>query len=396
VFSRAKKAVEAAVNFEFATASRIIFGAGSVRQVAPAARQIGSRVLLVTGRSPELFAVIASCLEEVGLPFIRFEIHGEPTLECVRQATKLADSGHCDIVVGFGGGSVMDTAKAVAILLTNGGDPLDYVEVVGRGKSFTNPAASLIAIPTTAGTGAEVTRNAVLTSTEHKLKVSIRSSLMLPKLTVVDPDLTLSLPPGITAFTGLDALTQLIEPYVSCRANPITDALCVDGMRRAAGALLRAYYNGHDRRAREDMALASLFGGLALANAGLGAVHGFAAPIGGRFHAPHGAICAALLPYVMEVNLRALRQRDPDGEGLRRYETVARILTGKPDAVSDDGPEWVRRLCEKLGIPRLSSYGIKLEDVPDIVERAAKASSMRGNPTSLTLDEMREILMRSL
>jgi alcohol dehydrogenase class IV len=235
-------------------------------------------------------------------------------------------------VIGLGGGSVLDAAKAIAALMTNGGHPLDYLEVVGRGQALRVPAAAMIAIPTTAGTGTEVTRNAVLGSPEHHVKVSLRSPLMLPRLALVDPELTYDLPPALTASTGLDALTQLLEPFVSHQGNPMTDALCREGLRRAAQALPRVFANGQDRAAREDMALASLFGGLALANAKLGAVHGLAAPIGGMFPAPHGAVCAALLPHVMAINVRALRDRQPDAEALRRYDQAAQLLTGNAAA----------------------------------------------------------------
>jgi alcohol dehydrogenase class IV len=298
--------------------------------------------------------------------------------------------------VGFGGGSALDAAKAIAALLANGGDPLDYLEVIGRGKPLTQPSLPCIAIPTTAGTGAEVTRNAVLASVEHRVKVSLRSPHMLPRLALVDPELTYDLPPAVTASTGLDALTQLVEPFVSQRANPLTDALCREGMRRAARSLRRAYERGDDAAAREDMALASLFGGLALANAALGVVHGFAGPIGGMFPAPHGAVCARLLPYVMDANLRALRERSPTHEALNRYEEIAHILTGSAHATAADGVRWVQETGSALDIPPLAAYGMAADDVPVLVEKAAAASSTKGNPISLTPDEMREILARAL
>jgi alcohol dehydrogenase class IV len=241
-----------------------------------------------------------------------------------------------------------------------------------------------------------VTRNAVLGSPEHRLKVSLRSPLLLPRIALVDPELAYDLPPGITASTGLDALTQLIEPYVCSRANPMTDALCIEGIRRVARSFRRAVENGRDAAAREDMAVASLFGGIALANAGLGAVHGFAGPIGGMFPAPHGEICAALLPQVMEINPRALRSRQPSSEALRRYEEVARLLTGKATASTDDGEKWVRQLVTDLKIPRLSSFGIKREHFPELIEKAANASSMKPNPIVLTPEELTQILERAL
>ncbi len=384
------------MRFEFASATRIVFGPGTVREVAPAAQEMGARALLVTGRSAERAAALACELGKAGLGCANLCVDGEPTVDLVRRGAQLAREERCDVVIGFGGGSAIDAGKAIAALLSNGGDPLEYLEVIGQGKSLSRPSAPFIAVPTTSGTGSEVTRNAVLASPEHKVKASLRSPLMLPRLAVVDPELVLDLPPALTASTGLDALTQLIEPYVSIRANPMTDMFCVEGMRRAARALLRAYVDGSDREARADMALASLLGGLALANAGLGAVHGFAAPVGGMFPAPHGAVCAALLSHVMDVNIRALRARDPLSEPLQRYETVARLLTGKPGATAEEGVEWAARICARLGIPRLGSYGIREQDVPVLVENASKASSMKGNPIPLTPEELREILTRAM
>jgi alcohol dehydrogenase class IV len=218
----------------------------------------------------------------------------------------------------------------------------------------------------------------------------------LPRLALVDPELTHSLPAAITASTGLDALTQLIEPFVSARANPMTDALCIDGIRRAARSLRRAVEESHNVAAREDMALASLFGGLALANAGLGAVHGFAGPIGGMFPAPHGAVCAALLPHVMSANVTALRIRAPREVALGRYDEVARLLTGRADATAADGIAWIRGLVGALGIPPLRTYGITRDDVSGVVDAAQKASSMKANPLALTDEELRAILSAAL
>jgi alcohol dehydrogenase class IV len=378
-----------AVRFEFATATRIVFGPGTVREIAPAAKAMGRRALLAAGVSPAL-------LGEGGLDCVPLAVDGEPTLEVVRGGVALARQEGCDLVIGLGGGSAIDAGKAVAALLANGGDPLDYLEVIGAGKSLSVPSAPFIAVPTTAGTGAEVTRNAVLASPEHRVKASLRSPLILPRLAVVDPELTFGLPPAVTASTGLDALTQLIEPYVSLRANPMTDLYCVEGMTCAARSLRRAYADGRDPEARTDMSLASLLGGLSLANAGLGVVHGFAAPIGGMFEAPHGAVCAALLPHGMEANIRALRARAPASEPLGRYQTVARILTGDPHAAAEAGLEWVGRLCRDLGIPPLRSYGIREEHLEALVASAAQASSMKGNPIALTPAELTEALARAL
>ncbi|MCS7315122.1 MAG: iron-containing alcohol dehydrogenase [Bryobacterales bacterium] len=384
------------MQFEFATAARIVFGCGTVREIAPAARSFGRRVLLVTGCPDEIVAPVEEGLRSAGLETLRFEVHGEPTLDLVRQGVARAREADCEALVAVGGGSAIDAGKAIAALLTNGGDPLDYLEVIGQGRPLRVPSLPWIAVPTTAGTGAEVTRNAVLSSPEHKVKASLRSPLMLARLAVVDPDLTLDLPPDVTSSTGLDALTQLIEPYVSIRANPMTDMFCREGMRRAARSLERACRHPKDRDARTDMSLASLLGGLALANAGLGAVHGFAAAIGGAFDAPHGAVCAGLLPHVMRVNIRALRARAPGSPQLERYREVAQILTGRNEAQPEDGAAWAADLVGRLGVLMLRAYGIRREHVAVLVENAARASSMKGNPVALTAEELTEIIEAAL
>ncbi len=384
------------MRFEFATAGRIVFGAGTVREVAPAAKSMGRRALLLTGASHERAASLAVDLAAAGIDSSFFPVEGEPTVDLVRHGCGVAREAGCDVVIASGGGSTIDAGKAIAALLANSGDPLDYLEVIGGGKSLAAPSVPFIAVPTTAGTGSEVTRNAVLASPEHGVKASLRSPGMLPRLAVVDPELTFDLPPAITAATGLDALTQLIEPYVSLRASAMTDMFCVDGIGRVARSLARAFHNGRDAEARTDMSMASLLGGLSLANAGLGIVHGFAAVIGGAFHAPHGAVCAALLVQGMEANFRALRARAPASEPLQRYETVARILTGNATAAVEDGIEWVSRTCRDLAIPPLRAYGIGDEHVPALVEGAAKASSTKANPLPLTADEMGGMLTRAL
>jgi alcohol dehydrogenase class IV len=382
--------------FEFKVPTRIVFGAGAVNHVGVNVKNYGTRALVVTGRDSRRAEKLLANLQLSFISTVTFAVAGEPELATVEQGIKLARAGKCDFVIGFGGGSAIDAGKAIAAMLTNDGQLLDYLEIVGRGKPLTKPSAPFIAIPTTAGTGSEVTRNAVLASPEHKVKVSLRSPLMQARVAVVDPELTYDLPPALTASTGLDALTQLIEPFVCNRANPMTDGLCVEGLRRAARSLRIAFSKGQDKEAREDMSVASLFGGLALANAGLGAVHGFAGPIGGSFPAPHGAICAALLPHVMAMNLRALRQRDPNGPALYRYDEVAWWLTGDSQAKADDGVKWVRALVTDLKVSRLGSFGIQQIHIADLVVKAAKASSMKANPIVLTPEELTEILEQAL
>jgi alcohol dehydrogenase class IV len=340
-------------------------------------------------------------LGQHGLAVVPYPVDGEPTIPSIQQGVALARAEGCDLVIGLGGGSALDTGKAIAILLSNPGDLYDYLEVVGRGQPIRQPGAPYIAIPTTAGTGSEVTMNAVIgadlpEAPGQKVKVSLRSPLMLPRLAVVDPELTLGLPADVTASTGLDALTQLIEPFVSNRANPLTDAICREGLRWASGALRIAYFDGGNLAARQAMSLASLFGGMALANAKLGAVHGFAAPLGGLFAAPHGAICARLLPLVMQTNIRALVERQPGSQVIQRYTEIAQILTGQPTATAEQGITWVETMVNDLKIPGLCTYGIQPADIPHLVGQAARASSMQGNPVKLTDLELSDILSRAL
>lgn len=383
------------VNFEFATATRVVFGAGRLREMREIAPLLGRRALVVIGKSAQAVQRVEPllmALPDAGVDCTTFSVTGEPTIDVVRAGTQRAREEGCDFVIGFGGGSSLDTGKTIAALLTNEGDPLDYIEVIGNGKPFTKPSVPYVAIPTTAGTGSEVTRNAVLGSPEHRVKVSIRSPLMLPRVALVDPELTYDLPPQITAATGLDALTQLIEPFVSARSNPMTDAICREGMQRVARSLRRAYEHPDDITAREDMCAAAMLSGMALANAALGAVHGIAGPLGGMFDAPHGALCAALLPHVIKVNERAVRQRlggSPDlGIGvnlaLQRFKEMREI-------VGD-----VDELVQALNIPPLRQYGVTPEDFAVIIEKSKASNSMKGNPVTLHDEELHEVLDRAL
>ena len=384
------------MSFEFATAQRIVFGAGKLRDLPNLAEGMGRRAALVTGSSAERIAPVFQTLKESGANPAAFSIKGEPTTERIAELARQAREQGCDFVVAFGGGSVIDAGKAIAALLTNTRDLMDYLEVIGKGEPLTEEPAPCIAIPTTAGTGAEVTRNSVLLSTEHRVKVSMRHPKMLPTLALVDPELTLSMPPEVTASTGLDAFIQLLEAFVSIKANPLTDGLCREGLKKAARALPRAYVRGDDLPAREEMAMASLFGGLVLANAGLGAVHGFAGPLGGMFNAPHGLVCATLLPAVFAANVQALEERDAESPALNKYREVARIVTGRKNADLSDGLQWINDLSMNLFVPGLEDFGITEVDFPTIVQKAKNASSMKGNPIQLTDEELTEILADSL
>ena len=384
------------MEFEFSTVTQIIFGAGKARQIGTYAPTLGRRAMVVTGRSLARASMILEQLDKQGIESISFSVPLEPTTDIALAGIQRARQDACDWVIGIGGGSVIDTGKVIAALLTNEGKLLDYLEVIGKGKPLEKMPVPYVAVPTTAGTGAEVTSNSVLESPQHRLKVSMRSPLMFPRWAVVDPELTYSMPPPITASTGLDAFTQLLEAFVSNKANPLTDGICREGLRRVAGSLVRVFEDGRDSEAREAMSLASLFGGLALANAKLGAVHGIAGPLGGMFKAAHGAICGRLLPFVMEMNISALQMRQPDSPSLARYREVAQIVTGKTEAEPSDGINWVQNVCSRLKLPPLADYKITEADFPPLVEKAQAASSMKGNPIQLSAEELVKILRQAL
>ena len=379
------------MRFEFATSNRILFGPGRSEELGELAQPLGQRALVVVDsveRSESLF----KSLEAKAIAFIPYLISGEPTIDSVCMTLVKAKQEKCDLIISIGGGSALDTGKAAAALLANPGELSDFLEVIGKGKPLTHPSIPFIAIPTTAGTGSEVTRNAVISSPEKQVKASLRSPFMLPRIAIVDPELTYSLPPKATASTGMDALTQLIEPFTSSATNPLVDGFCREGIPLIAQSLLNAYQAGQDSAARENMALASLLGGLALANGRLGAVHGMANPVGGMSHAPHGAICARLLPMVMEMNIRALKTRAPDSPALRRYRQVAGMLTGKRSAKAEDGAAWVRALGEELDVRPLGEYGLRAKDFKRLVEQSQKANSMKGNAIGLADDEILNLL----
>jgi alcohol dehydrogenase class IV len=381
------------MSFEFATAQRILFGDGILQQTGALAAAMGKRALVVTGATPSRVQPLFDLLAGHEIDHTTFSVKDEPTVNDALAGVQAAQAAASELVIAIGGGSVIDAGKAIAALLANPGDPYEHLEVIGRGRPLVNPPAPLVAIPTTAGTGSEVTRNAVLASPEHQVKVSLRSLLMLPRVALVDPTLTHSAPPAITAATGLDALTQLIEPFVSCRANLLTDALCRAGLPLAIRSLRRVYHHGDDVQARSDMAFASLCGGLALANAGLGIVHGIAGPFGGMYHAPHGAICAAVLPHAARVNIRALRDRASGHPALARYREVAVMCSEDADAEPEIVASWLDTLCRELAIPPLGSYGFGEVEFPLLLPKVQAASSTKGNPLALTDAEVREILL---
>jgi alcohol dehydrogenase class IV len=349
------------MRLEFATATRIIFGQGTIGELPALAAPFGHHALVVTGANPDRAKQHLAVLEALGVACRYIGVQGEPTVEFVREGAQAAR--YANFVLGFGGGSALDAAKAIAAVAPNSGEPLDYLEVMGHGRTLENPPLPFIAIPTTAGTGAEVTRNAVLGSPERQVKASIRSPLMLARLAVIDPELTLGVPQAITAATGLDTLTQLIESYVSSRANALTDIFCLDGLARAIQALREAHDNGANLAARTDMCFASLLSGMALANAGLGVIHG----------------CAA-----------------PSHPALERYAKVAALLTQNTQAQPEAAVEALVTLCSALKIRSLRTHGLTAAQIPAIVEKAAAASSMKGNPLLLTSSELTQLMERAL
>lgn len=377
--------------FTFSTAGRVVVGAGAAAQVPQLVRHHGSRVLLVVGRHTDTHAG----------PLVAFEAatvvraSGEPTVESVEAALALARATRPDVVVGWGGGSVIDLAKSVAILVASEHRVLDHLEVIGQGVPLPGRSLPVVAVPTTAGTGAEVTANAPVLSPAHGVKASLRSPAMLPAAAVVDPELTLGCPPEVTASSGLDALTQCLEPFTSLQANPVSDALAREGLARCAAGLQAAYWDGANLAARTDMSIAALLSGMALASSKLGAVHGIAAPLGGLTGAPHGEACAAVLAATTETNLAALLARAPHSPALPRYAEAARLLTGDPRASAADGVAWLRSTVAELGVRGLDALGLDRADHGRVADAALVSSSMAGNPVKLTRSEVLGILERS-
>lgn len=386
--------------FDFFCVGRIIFGRQTVKRIGELSAAFGRRALVVTNAGQRgdggVVDRLAALMEVSGVGVTCRSQRGEPTVADVEQSRQVAKSAECDLVIGLGGGSAIDAAKAVAGLLTNPGSPLDYMEVVGQGQPLRHPAAPWIAVPTTAGTGAEATRNAVIGCPEKKFKASLRSEHLLAKIAVIDPELAVGAPPEVTAASGLDALCQLIESYTSNRAQPLTDALALQGVSLAATALPRVCADGADLEAREAMALAALFSGITLANAGLGAVHGFAAPIGANFPIPHGTVCAALLPHVVAANIAALAAESAQHPYLERYAELGRRLTDRPALGREEALDACRRflfdLVHQLRIPPLRAFGLDAAHIPDMVALARRASSMRYNPVALSEETLTQIL----
>lgn len=371
---------------------QVITGVSSLQQLPEVVRGWGGRAYLVTGRDTTRAARVVDLLRSCAVEVVIGRVVREPTIEDVERVRMLAADFEAQFVVAVGGGSVLDVGKAVAGLLANPGHVMEYLEVVGEGKPFLRPALPFLAIPTTAGTGSEATRNAVLGVPHKGVKVSMRNPHLVPRAAILDPELTVTLPREVTITSGLDALTQLLEAFVCRRANALTDAVCREGLRRAVMALPLAVDEPANLSARMDMMMAAFFSGVALANAGLGAVHGFAGPLGGLLEAPHGALCAALLPAVVKVNVKALRERDPASPALNRYAEIATLVTGRGDASAEDLAAWLHDFAQTLQVPTLHDWGMTSDLIPSLIESARKASSMKANPVELTDDELAAII----
>ena len=388
--------------FDFFLVGRVLFGNGRCQELGGLARQWGERMLLVTNAGDvgdgALVDRVIELSKQAGMTVHCFRQRGEPNVEDVQAALARARERQCDVVVALGGGSAIDAGKAVAGLLTNGGSVLDYMEVIGRGQKLTRPAAPWIAVPTTAGTGAEVTRNAVIGCPEKKFKASLRSEQLLPQLALIDPTLAVDLPRGVTARSGMDALCQLIESFTSNRAQPLTDGLALQGIELAAKALPKVVATGDDLESRGKMALAALISGVTLTNVGLGAVHGFAAPAGANYPIPHGTVCARLLPPVIQANVTALRADSGGDAYLARYAKIGRALTGTGGSDSqaiEAGIAFLIDLVEDLQIPPLREFGLTPDGFPELVALARKASSMRYNPVTLSDQALMAILQQA-
>lgn len=391
-------------SFAIARLPRIEFGPGTLARLPGIAHHYGRRMLIVTGARSFIdgqhWHALADGLRERGIRWHTIQVQDEPSPELVDEAVRTLHDASFDAVIGIGGGSALDAAKAIAGLLRPGNSVMDHLESVGPELPYRGPATPFIAVPTTAGTGSEATKNAVLSRHgEGGFKKSFRDDKLMAEWAIVDPDLLASCPPTIIAANGMDAFTQLLESYVSTRANPFTDALALSGIEAVRDSLLPWFEGvGDDAENRSRMAYAALLSGIALAQAGLGSVHGLAAPLGAFFPIPHGVACGTLVATATRMNIAALQKRAPDSPALARYAAVGRLLAGEggpgvaplttlPNVLDD----WTGR----LGISRLASYGVTERDIPRIVANC-RGSSMKTNPVTLSDDEIAALLLARL
>ncbi|MGH8671748.1 MAG: iron-containing alcohol dehydrogenase [Burkholderiales bacterium] len=387
--------------FSISRLPRIEFGAGGIVKLPALITSLGKRVLLVTGAKSYIesshWGALTSALEKRGCTWEVLRVTQEPSPQLVDQAAEQLRGAGIEVVAAIGGGSVVDAAKAIAGLLRVSNSVMDYLEGVGAELPYEGPAVPFIAVPTTAGTGSEATKNAVLSVRgEHGFKKSFRHESLVPRFALVDPDLLAGCPPPLIAANGMDAITQLLESYVSIKANPVTDALALDGLKHARDGLFRWYENAAQAvRGRADMAYAALLSGVTLAQVGLGSVHGLASPLGAFFPIPHGVVCGTLVGAATEINIRALRQREQANPALTKYAQVAALLTGNTYTSGDAALKaliaTLREWTARLDLPRLGAYGIERAHFPGIIAHC-RGSSMKTNPIVLTDGEVQDIL----
>lgn len=397
-------------SFSISRLPRILFGAGRINEVPALAAIYGSKALLITGKhsfcSTPRWQIFTQALEARGMEWLHFTVSGEPSPALVDEAVSryrpTNDQEKIDVVIAIGGGSVLDAAKAIAGLLPHGNSVMDHLEGVGRNLPYNGPSTPFIAVPTTAGTGSEATKNAVLSvQGPDGFKKSFRHECLVPEYAVVDPNLIETCPQALIAADGMDAFTQLLESYVSLKANPFIDALAWSGMEAVKEGFFAAW-SGREPVAshgRGAMAYASMVSGITLAQVGLGAVHGLASPLGAFFPIPHGVVCGTLVAVATEVNIQAMRAREPNNPALARYAQVGRLLSDQPDV--DDTTahtllitqlaEW----CYRLQLPKLREFGITEAEFPRIVANS-RGSSMQTNPIVLTDSEIHAILAQRL
>ncbi|MDB3910784.1 iron-containing alcohol dehydrogenase [Paracoccaceae bacterium] len=366
----------------FLTASEIRFGRGKACEVAVTAKGLGQRAMLVNGAT----AARADWLADQLAPVARFAVGHEPDIAMIEAGVAAARAAKVQVIVALGGGAVIDAGKAIAALVPAHLPMMDYLEVVGRGLPLEADPLPFIAVPTTAGTGAEVTKNAVIGVPSARRKVSLRDNRMLPDVAVIDPALTDGTPKSVTLASGLDAITQVIEPYLCTKANRLTDVLCRNAIPLGLAALVRLM-EAEDVGARDDLAWVSLCGGLALANAGLGAVHGLAGPIGGVAPAPHGAVCGVLLPPVLAANAQAAT-----GVAAARISEVQTWISDAFGVEAKQAMTALQNWSQHHGLPRLSQMGVREDELQSIAQASLGSSSMRGNPVALTEGALTDIL----
>ncbi len=391
--------------FTIARLPRIVFGEGVAATLPQEARAFGRRALIVTGagsfRRSEHWPLLEQGLADQGMDWAALAVEDEPSPELVDRAVAEHRDGGIELVIGIGGGSALDAAKAIAGLLPHGNSVMDHLEGVGRGVAYRGPALPFIAVPTTAGTGSEATRNAVLSRRgADGFKKSFRHDALVAQVAIVDPALIATCPRDVLAANGMDAFTQLLEGYVSARANPLTDALALSGIAAFAEGFPAVWAGGEGAAAgRSGLAYASLLSGIVLAQAGLGSVHGLASPLGALFPIPHGTVCGTLVAEATDINIRALRARQPDHPSLAKYARVGALLLGRPEAPAAEAlahlVERLRGWLDTLDLPRLSVYGLTADRIA-LVAAQSRGGSMATNPIVLTDDELAELLARRL